>query len=185
MNSVQRSLNKETTWWKIVLTLWLIVIFIPLTVKQLGEFLPGSFWIDIKEVIVTNNTTDTNERIITYNRDIKRNFRGDWETSEELLTRRGFSPVRVCTGRTNYRADRTIEEPITLQWLIDKKTEQQLSDGIPQNCIWRWPYNLVEQFPPGSYRVCVTVKPQTVFGVKHEQECSSIYPVPIPGEPRN
>lgn len=174
-------LNREANWWKIVALFWLFIILFPVTFGNMGRLIPATFYYDLKRVEVTNDVTPEGERIMSVDRTIRRNFYGEWHTSEEILTSGGFSEVRNCNGSKFYRTDKALPKPVTLEWWIGLKTDNELQNGIFQNCALVPPFNKGSIMPVGKYRICTTVRVFTnSYGVKDEHECSDLYDVPNP-----
>lgn len=178
-------LRRERNQWKVIALLWLIILTTPFLFREAGRlFLPASLWYELRLVEVTDSVTRTGERIINVDREIYRPFYGQWTTTEELLTIDGFTTVRRCQGEANYRPDKALPDPVTLEWWTDLKTPEALARGEAPSCEFFRPFNFQNTLPDGSYRLCTTVLVRTEnYGSKREQLCSDVYRNPIP-EPR-
>lgn len=169
-------------WWLVILSGWLVLLGLPNIYKGLGSIVPGSFWIDVQRIEVTDQLLEDGRRVIIYERDLKRNFTGDWVTTEDYLdpSTGGFVSVRTCKGSTEYDITKTPPNPPTLRWLTGRITDEERARGVFDNCKWEYPYNYTQTLPEGQYRVCVTVYVETVWGRKKEYACSNTYRDPLP-----
>ncbi len=178
---MRRWLLLERNWWKVIFLLWFILTTSPFILRSMAALLPGSLWYELHKVEITDEFTPEGGRILNIDREIHQVFEGAWTTTEELLGESGgFTTVRRCVGTATYRPDKELPEPVTLEWWIGLKTENQIEDGAKQNCIYMWPWSMrgfdarTGEVPGGVYRLCTSITVQSKYGNKFVRRCSDV-----------
>lgn len=107
-----------------------------------AAFWPASWWYELDSVVVLGKWGD-DDRLISVDRTIRRDFAGKWRVEEQRQLSGGkYVTVQICHGEHQYRTDKDPPEPPTLDWWKGR------------NCGFVAPF---EGLAPGTYRICTWI----------------------------
>lgn len=134
------------------------LIFVWALIVPAYLFWPASYWYELEQVRVTDSYTALSERIVDVDRSIHRPFYGQWRVEEQLRTPKGWVTIQICEGDAEYRPDKALPEPVTLNWWKG------------DNCRFEAPFTELKR---GEYRLLTTVDVLPRFAPAHQVEIIS------------
>lgn len=115
----------------LVVALWVITRFA----------IPGSIWFSVNSIKV-NDAATWQEVTVDLDRDIKRDFLGEWSAKIRRKEPQGWVTVATTpVSQLTYQVDSKLPEPVTLEWLLwTEPKAYQLPCGVYDGTV-QWVIN--------------------------------------------
>ena len=137
-SALRRGMVSETTWVKIVIAGWLLLMAIPAFQKAL----PSSYWMTVTSIYVHDAVADTQPKM-DVDRQINRPFTGKWIVEIERKTiRNTFYLTCMGQGEASYTSDRELPDQLDLEWWAGRKCLLPAGEYRVETT-WIFPYGQV------------------------------------------
>lgn len=117
-----------------------ILFFLALAAPSLGTvidpYLPTWFWLDVRSVHVAD-TVAGEDPIMTVDRTIRRDFRGDYTVIIKRKRPHGFVFYCAGSGSSDYNTDAALPDPLKLSWWLYPARCDLTAGSYRVDTLWR------------------------------------------------
>jgi hypothetical protein len=116
-------------------TLAALVVFVAATV---AAYWPASWWMDVRAVLALDSVHGA-EVVLVVDRDVHREFYGEWAVAVRRRAADGDNWQLVCTARgaKNYLPGDLLPDPLTLDWWTGGQCPNPPPGDILISTVWR------------------------------------------------